>query len=324
MMLDRRALLRAGVALASLPTVEAARAVVPSPDSGETFALWPGAAPGGAGVTAEQQTIERAPANSALHDPAVIHVRTPTLTLFRPERPNGAALLLIPGGSYQRVVVGKEGYEIARWFNERGITVFALLYRLPADGWAAGPDAPLQDAQRAMRLIRARAARDGVDARRVGVIGFSAGGHLAGRLATTFARPSYEAIDEADTLSARPDLAGLGYPVITMTEPYTHMASRIELLGRSPTAEQIAACSVEQHVPADASPTFLMAASDDPAVPVDNTLMMFLALRRQRVPAAMHIFEKGGHGFGLRTQSAATGAWPQLLLDWSRQHGFVG
>ncbi|NKF24097.1 alpha/beta hydrolase [Solimonas sp. C16B3] len=322
-MIDRRTLLRAGMALAAIPAAQAAQAVVPAPDTGETFPLWPGQVPGSAGVTVEQKVIERAP-NSPVHDPAVLHVRTPTLTLFRPDKPNGAALLMIPGGGYQRVVVGKEGYEIARWFNERGFTVFVLLYRLPADGWAAGPDAPLQDAQRAMRLIRSGATQYGIDPQRVGVMGFSAGGHLAGRLATVFERKTYAPVDAADQVSARPDLAALGYPVITMTEPYTHMGSRNELLGRSPTAAQIAEWSVEQHVPADAPPTFLLAATDDPAVPVDNSMMMYLALHHQRVPAAMHIFEKGGHGFGLRTNGAPIGAWPQLMLDWSRLHHFTG
>jgi acetyl esterase/lipase len=233
-------------------------------------------------------------------------------------------VLIIPGGSYQRVVVGKEGSEIAKWLNGRGIAAFVLLYRLPADGWSAGPDAPLQDAQRAVRLIRRQAPVLGLDPNRVAVMGFSAGGHLAARLATRFSLATYDPIDEVDGLPARPDLVALGYAVISFKDGVGHAGSRTQMLGRNPDAETVNTYSAEVDVPSQTPPTFLMCAADDATVPPDNSILMFQALRRARVPAALHIFEAGGHGFGLRSETGpSTASWPDLFLAWSRGHGFA-
>jgi acetyl esterase/lipase len=274
-------------------------------------------------VTVVQAEVERSH-DSAFHDVAIIHTTRPTLTFFRPQTPNGAAVLIIPGGGYQRVVVGKEGSEIANWLTGHGIAAFVLLYRLPADGWSAGPDAPLQDAQRAVRLIRRQAPVLGLDPNRVAVMGFSAGGHLAARLATRFSLTTYDPIDEADALPSRPDLAALGYAVISFEDGVAHMGSRTQMLGRNPDAETVNTYSAEIDVPSQAPPTFLMCAADDATVPPDNSILMFQALRRARVPAALHIFEAGGHGFGLRSDAdPPTAAWPDLFLAWSRRHGFA-
>jgi acetyl esterase/lipase len=192
-----------GAALGSGPEVAAAWTT----DPGEVFGIWTGAPPGSNDVKVVEETVER-PNASGLRDRIVRGVTSPRITVFRPGgRPRGAFLLL-PGGGYRHVVVDKEGFETARWLAERGFAVFVLFYRLPADGWAAGPDAPLQDAQRAMRMLRARAATWSVDPARIGVIGFSAGGHLAASLACSHARRTYTPEDAADEQSARPAIAG--------------------------------------------------------------------------------------------------------------------
>jgi acetyl esterase/lipase len=199
-----------------------------------------------------------------------------------------------------------------------------LIYRLPREGWRSPALAPLEDAERAMRLIRANAARFGIDPRRLGVLGFSAGGHLMGLLATGGSVSPYAAVDSAGGVSAAPAFAALIYPVITMLPPFAHEASREMLLGERPSHSERAAWSCEQRVTAATPPVFLVAAADDPDVAPDNSLQMFAALRRARVPAELHMFERGGHGFGIGAPGEPIGAWPDLLLHWGASHGFFG
>jgi acetyl esterase/lipase len=308
-MVDRRTLLVGSVA-ASLAAAAAEAAVPKRPY--RTLRLWPGAAPGGEAVTVEPRVVRRTP-TSGPDDVAYYGITEPTLTLVQPERPNGIALLMIPGGGYERIATSPDGGMLAHFLASRGFLVGALLYRLPYDGWAAGPDAPLQDAQRGFRLL-ARAAPAGT---KLGTIGFSAGGHLAGSLASRFAASSYAAVDAADGLPARPDFAGLFFPVITMADPYAHKQSRRNLIGRDPDPERIRRWSLEQNVPRDMPPTFLAAAADDRTVPVENSMAMFAALRRSGIPAAIHIFDQGGHGFGAPTDARGPGHfWPDLFQDW--------
>lgn len=313
MRLSRRTLLGAGAlaGCASLPSAdpETPDAVIP---------LWPAGAPGAAAVTVTQEVVER-PHPQHLRDRIVTGVRTPTLSVFRPAKPDGSAVLVIPGGGYRHVVVDKEGFETGRWLAARGATVFVLLYRLPHQGWAAGADVALQDAQRAMRVIRAQA---GIDPARVAVQGFSAGGHVAAMLSLRWDASVYAPVDGADAASARPDIAGLIYPVVTMRAAHAHPGSRERLLGPQPTPQREAAYSMESHARADAPPVFLLHAGDDDAVPVANTLDLFTALRAAKTPADMHIFEEGGHGFGLRgVAGKPVAAWPQLFHDWGRRKG---
>jgi acetyl esterase/lipase len=315
-MIDRRMLLAAGAAMGATAT---ARAEVTTPAGFVQRPLWPGTPPGGEQVRITEQVVQR---SAAPDDVAVMHVARPTLTRLLPARPNGAALLLVPGGGYRRVAMKPEGFLAARHFAAQGFACYILLYRLPGDGWAAGPDAPLQDAQRAMRLVRAEAASAGFEADRVAAIGFSAGGHLTARLANEPAA-SYAPLDAADALPFRPRVAGLIYPVITMEGPLAHGGSRDELLGPSPSPDRLRRYSAERLVGAATPPSFIAQAADDPAVPVGNSFAMFDALQRAGIPRELHMFESGGHGFGLTLPDGTPSPWPDLFAIFARRHGLI-
>lgn len=312
---------RDALGLAALAMTPVAQIAAP-PDPAETIRLWPGTAPGGEGVTLTPTVVERS-TDPAFHDRYAQYTTDPILTVVRPERPNGASLLLIPGGGYRWAVVDKEGLDAARVFAAEGVTCFVLRYRLPGDGWRAGPDAPLQDAQRALRRVRARAVAEGLDPSRVAVLGASAGGHLAGLL-TSRTDQTYAPVDAADAVSARPDLSILLYPVATMAEPHAHAGSRLQLLGASPSAEAVARYSLERMDWRGRPPTFLLHAMDDASVPVENSLQLLAALRTAGVPAEAHLFEEGGHGFGVRLiQGRPAAVWPRLVLAWAARRGWV-
>ena len=326
--MDRRSLLAAGVTLSAGLAASAARGQTappvgsgaPSglPDPAEVIDLWPGGAPGAPAQLPVESVTQRS-TNPAVGDRSVEGIAVPRMVVFRPARPNGAAMLLVPGGGYRLVVVDKEGYELARWLTERGFTCFVLFYRLPGEGWANRTDVALADAQRAMRLIRHRAGAYGIDPERVGAMGFSAGGHVCADLATRFAHPAYAAIDAADQLSARPCAAAPIYPVISMDAAIAHGGSRDLLLGPDPSPELEAAHSPDRNVPADAPPFFLLHAEDDGTVPVANTLRLREALKVQSVRVETHLFEVGGHGFGLRgTTGKPVAIWPELWRAWAR------
>ncbi|MBB5661177.1 alpha/beta hydrolase [Brevundimonas halotolerans] len=282
--------------------------------------LWPGAAPGGDGVTVTPEVVERS-TDPAFHDRIAKHTRDPLLTVVRPVQPNGVSMLLVPGGGYRWAVVDKEGMDCARVFAAMGYTCYVLRYRLPADGWAAGPDAPLQDAQRALCLVRAHAAGEGRAPDRTVVLGASAGGHLAGLLGAR-ADATYPVIDAADQHFHRPDALILLYPVATLADPYAHAGSRRELLGETPAPDQISAYSLEQMDWTGAAPTFLLHAMDDTAVPVENSLMLSATLRQAAVPVEVHLFEEGGHGFGIRLiEGRPAAVWPDLVRSWLGRRG---
>jgi acetyl esterase/lipase len=319
-MVDRRTVLGFGAATVA---VSAAAPSSAASDPTETLRLWPNGAPGRERVTAKLEIVERSPNVAEYRDRFAAEITDPLLTVFRPARPDGSALLIAPGGGYVRVVIDKEGFEAAQRFAASGATCFVLRYRLPADGWDAGPDAPLQDAQRALRLIRANAASYRVDPRRVGVLGFSAGGHVAASLAELHAKPVYAATDDADHVSARPDLAALMYPVVTMDADFAHPGSRTQLLGERPSPEIVRAYSRELTVGADTPPVFLVHALDDHTVPPQNSFALLAALRAQSIPVEAHFFQEGDHGFGLRlAKGKPCAAWPDLLLAWGRRGGW--
>lgn len=319
--MQRRRLLQALVASPALAAGAAATGADDIPpvlegDPDEVLAIWPGAPPGGIPAGLSEEIVER-PNDLGLRDRIARGIVAPRVTVFRPRGTPRGALLLLPGGGYRHVVVDKEGFETARWLAARGIAVFVLFYRLPAEGWRDGPDAPLQDAQRALRLVRAKAADWRIDPARIGVIGFSAGGHLAARLAFEFAQPAYEPQDDVDPHSARPAVAALMYPVVAMDGPAAHAGSRDQLLGPSPTPQQLQRYSTDLRVPRDAPPVFLVHAADDASVPLANALRLATALRAASIPLDYHEFAVGGHGFGLRfVAGKPVAAWPDLLLDW--------
>ena len=318
MTIDRRTLLAA-----SLAAVPASAAAAATPPPGEAIALWPGEAPGLTNRALTEVVPERS-TTPGLSDRAVTGIRRPRMEVFRPAKPNGAAVLVIPGGGYARVVIDKEGYELAAWLTERGFTAFVLFYRLPAEGWRDPANTPLADAQRAMRLIRSRAGRYGIDPARVGVMGFSAGGHLCADLAVRHGRRVYSPVDAADRLDARPMIAAPIYPVVSMDESIAHPGSRTNLIGATPTDSFIAEHSPDQQVNKDTPPCFLAHAEDDATVPVANAIALHAALKASGVPVELHLFEKGGHGFGWgrRTIGLPAHLWPELWLAWAKGRGF--
>ncbi len=300
------------------PTWAAERAVPesePAVGSPERIALWPaGKVPGERGAVSAPRVIERS-VDPALPDRYIDGVSAPYLVAYRPARPNGSALLVIPGGGYQRIVLDKEGTALVPAFVEQGgVTLFVLRYRLP-DG-RADRQAALADAQRALRVIRHDAARWQLDPQRIGVIGFSAGGHVAARLSTGFDTPLPGVGDAIDAVSARPDFALLMYPVIDMGA-HAHSGSKQRLLGAQPDAALAQQFSMQHHVSANTPPTFLVHAQDDDVVPVQNSLLYYQALLQAGVPSEMHLFAHGGHGFGVRIPAALTTTqWPTLALRW--------
>jgi len=317
---SRRAVI-AGLAAA---TATATVRVDAQPTSGaDLIPLWPGVAPG-APSSLPVRKIEQRSTDPAFPDRWVTGVAQPALVVRRAPRPNGAAMLLCPGGGYSFLSYDNEGEEQARWLNARGVTAFILLYRLPGEGWADRATVPLADAQRAMRLIRSRAAEFGIDPRRIAALGFSAGGHLAGSLATRHAETVYAPVDSTDRLSARPDLAGMIYPVVSMAAPFTHGDSRDNLLGRDADEAARRAASVEMRVTAETPPIFLAHASDDGLVPIQNSLSLYAATLTAKCPAELHAFDEGGHGFGVRiSKDRPASAWPTLFAAYAARRGVI-
>ena len=282
--------------------------------------IWPEQAPGSEKLALELMTEERS-TNPNEHNRVLSQIQTPQLEVFRPETPNGTAVLICPGGGYRYLAYDHEGVVIAERLNEDGITAFVLSYRLPGEGHDNRSWVPLQDAQRALRTIRYHAEDWGIDPQRIGVMGFSAGGHLASTLGTQFERQSYPVRDQLDAVSARPDFMILLYPVISMHPDVTHMGSRTQLLGTDPEPSMEKQFSNALQVTVQTPPTFVALANDDGAVIPQNSLEFVNALLQAKVPVELHSFEKGGHGFGIRRASGPTQTWPDLLIAWMRDRG---
>jgi acetyl esterase/lipase len=308
-------------AMSLMPAEASADVVTSAEPGGDTVLLWPQGAPGSAQVTAREALTERA-AHGPLRDRIVEHVRRPLLTLFAPRGAhNGTTLLIVPGGSYARVVIDKEGFESAEWFAARGFRVAVLRYRLPGDGWAAGPDAPVHDIQRAIRILRRERAHARDARARFGIIGFSAGGHAVARFIT---EPGleYARADSVDDLPARVDFAVLMYPVILMGAPGAHEGSAAQLRAAGVAEAALPRYSVDRNVRSDTTRTLLLHAADDADVPVENSLRMHEALRAANVPAELHVFAAGGHGFGMRAIAGkAVAVWPTLVENWALHDG---
>lgn len=249
-------------------------------------------------------------------------VTEPTLTVFLPpkEKATGTAVLICPGGGYGVLAFDHEGYQIARWLNDNGIAGIILKYRLPSDLIMKDKSVgPLQDTQEGIRFIRRKAAEWNINPRRVGVIGFSAGGHLASSVSTHYAEVVY---DSKDTIAARPDFSLLIYPVITFDASFTHMGSRNNLIGKDASAEAVAHFSNELQINEKTPPAFLVHSSDDKTVPVKNSIVYYQNLNKFNITAELHIFQKGGHGYGLSAGRGTQSAWPELCISWLKANNF--
>ncbi len=291
------------VSAAMLGLICQTRAAENDPLAGRTAVeLWPGGAPGAVGT-----------------EPA----DRPSLTLFLPpgQPEKRAAVVVCPGGGYSHLAIGHEGRDIGEWFNSLGIAALVLKYRIAP---RYGHPAPLDDAQRALRLVRARADRWHIDPARVGIIGFSAGGHLASSAATHFDAGDPKAADPVERQSCRPDFAILGYPVVTLTGPFAHAGSRQNLLGATPDPKLVHAYSNETQVTAQSPPTFLFHTNADQSVPAENSVLYYLALRKAGVPAELHIYEAGRHGVGLAASDPVLSTWSDRCKDWLDRHGILG
>lgn len=280
-------------------------------DSAPVIPLWPEGVPGKHADQGDEYE----------KDGRIFNVQNPSLTVYAPApgRANGTAVIIAPGGSYVRLAIGHEGGDIAQWLRGLGITTFVLKYRLAE----YGQPAPLQDVLRAIRLVRSRAAEFGVDPARIGVFGGSAGGHLAATAGTLYDRPEGRTGAALDAVSGRPDFLLLVYPVITMKEPFAHPGSRTALLGTAPAPALVALYSLEDQVTANTPPTWIMHTQEDQAVPVENSLLFYGALRRAGVPAEMHLYEKGLHGVGLTPGHGTTSDWPRQAEAWLRMRGLL-
>ncbi|MEX0677618.1 MAG: alpha/beta hydrolase [Pirellulales bacterium] len=247
----------------------------------------------------------------------------PTLTVSLPpaDMANGAAVVICPGGGYGGLAMSYEGIDIAKWLNDHGIAAFVLKYRHRGSGY--GQPAPLDDAQRAIRTVRARAAEFKVDPARIGILGFSAGGHLASAAGTHFDAGQPDAAGPIERASSRPDFLILCYPVISFTAPVTHQGSKKNLLGENPDPQLVEKYSNELQVTRETPPTFLWHTDADTGVPPENSVLFYLALRKAKVPAELHVYEKGRHGLGLAREVPAVKTWPDLAIDWMRGRGLL-
>jgi acetyl esterase/lipase len=273
-------------------------ALMAQPRPPEPQLLWPNGAPGAQGT----EDIDK-----------------PTITPYvvKGERATGTAVIVCPGGSYVHLSMEKEGSTVAEWFNSMGVTAFVLKYRL---GPKYHHPIELGDAQRAIRTVRTRAAEFGIRPDRIGIMGFSAGGHLASTAGTHFDAGKADAADAIDRASSRPDFLILCYAVITMKPPFVHKGSMNALLGSEPDPALVENLSNETQVTAQTPPTFLFQTNADTTVPAENSVQFYLALRKAGVPAEMHIYERGSHGVGLAPTDEVLSSWPTRLADWMRTH----
>jgi acetyl esterase/lipase len=278
------------LAIAGLLAVAASFSFAAEP---KTELLWPQGAPGANGSEAKDK---------------------PTLIIYLPEKPNGIGVVICPGGGYGGLAMDHEGHQIGRWLNEHGIAGFICDYRHRGKGY--GHPAPLTDAQRAIRTVRSRAKEFGVDPAKIGILGFSAGGHLCSTAVTHFDAGDKNSTDPVMRESSRPDFGVLCYPVIAFDQPFTHKGSQRNLLGEGATPEQIASLSNERQVTDQTPPCFLWHTWEDKGVPPENSVAFYHALLAHKIPAELHVFEKGKHGVGLAKTIPGTDAWPNLCIAW--------
>jgi acetyl esterase/lipase len=279
----------------------------------KTILLYPNGAPGllKPGIPEDSETSEGIT--------RVKDITQPALFVYQPKvKTSDAAVIICPGGGYGILAIDHEGYEIAEWINEHGVTAFVLKYRLPQDELFENAEIrPLQDAQKAIQIVRSSASEYGISVDKIGIMGFSAGGHLASTASTHFDKLIGDNNDKATTI--RPDFSILIYPVITFSQVNTHIGSRDNLVGENPTEDKIIEYSNELHVTADTPPAFLVSTTDDWVSP-ENSILYFEACRKNKVPVEMHIYEKGGHGYALKKNDfGPVETWPDRLADWMKK-----
>ena len=296
--------LRSALMLATMITAAAAAEPIVIP-------LWPEGVPGAKNIGEEKHE----------EGGRISNVSSPTLTFYRPavDRPNGTSVVICPGGGYGMVSNEREGVQFANWLSTLGVTSFVLKYRMAEFGHPA----PLQDVLRAVRLVRSRAAEFHVNSSRIGVMGSSAGGHLAATSGTLFDHVSGKTGAELDQVSARPDFLILMYPVITMYDPVAHAGSRKNLIGANPSTELMDLMSAEKQVTANTPPTLIIHTQEDKSVPVENALLFYQALTRAHVPAEMYVFEHGSHGMGMKAEFGTASNWPKRAEEWLNGRGLL-
>jgi len=281
--------------------------------------LWPEGVP--PAVRADAPAAKGPIGDEKIVDGRISNVSVPTLTVYAPavDRPNGTAVIVCPGGGYSFLSNDREGIQYANWLSHLGVTVFILKSRLQEYGHPA----PLQDVLRAVRTVRSRATEFKINPARLGVMGSSAGGHLAASAGTLFDHPDGRTGAALDAVSARPDFVVLLYPVITMADPAVHAGSRKALLGASPAPALLQLMSLEKQVTAATPPTLLIHTQEDQAVPVENSILFFQALTRAKVPAELYAFEHGSHGMGMKAEFGTASDWPKRAEEWFRNRGLL-
>jgi len=297
------------MAVGSLAVAPLAQAQAPA--DAKVIPLWPEGVPGAlAGAPPER-----------LDEGRIAGVQVPTLTAYPAPSASstGTAVIVCPGGAYRRLAFDHEGIAVATWLNSLGVSAFVLKYRLQEYGHPA----PLRDVLRAVRLLRSGAATWAIDPQRIGVLGFSAGGHLASSAGTLFDSAEGRTGAELDAVSARPDFLVLVYPVISLSGPSAHSGSRESLLGRSPSPELVDALSTHLRVTVRTPPTFLVHGGTDTSVPADNSLLFYSALRRAGVPAEMHLYQDGPHGIGLKPGFGPVSGWSDRCAEWMKARGLL-
>jgi len=278
--------------------------------------LWEDKVPGAISNGNSKQTTETS-------NTWITFVAQPTLDVYPApaDKATGTGVVICPGGSYAGLAIGHEGAQVAKWFNSLGITAFVLKYRLPnsalMENKAIGP---LQDGQQAIRIVRHRAKEWHINPNKIGIMGFSAGGHLASTVSTHFNENVYPS---SDSTSVRPDFSILIYPVISMESGITHWGSRENLLGKDPSAEQLRKFSNELQVNAETPPAFLVHSMDDNAVPIQNSIAYVLSLQKFKIPCELHLYESGGHGYGMGRPAHSESTWPEACRKWLEERGFL-
>lgn len=308
------ALFTFSIAIASVPAFSAPI------KSGQEINLWPGTPPGSEGVTLKEQVTD---GSKDPKDPqrSIANITVPTITAYVPQKQNGAAALIFAGGGYTNIVIDKEGTDIAKWLNSLGVTAFVIKFRLPGEGHKDGKNVPLQDAQRAFKIIRKNAAEWGIDTNRIGLVGLSSGGHTAAMTAVAYDKKVYTPIDDIDKVDAHPNFLVIAYPPVSSNARKYLVNPNQKPVEPKEKQELYDEYPADVMVRADTPKTFIVQGFDDKKVDVENSVRFFLALKRKDIPADLHIFQEGVHGFAIRNAKGPVKNWTNLCKEWMEAIG---